>query len=120
MTSPSHVYCSLGLRLDRSFWAPDSCGWVPPRDCSRAFKDSEARISQRDRRDRKRLRGTAHRLTWLVRDDWSLAWTTCGGYVLGPPLGRWEDYPKSRRTRQREKRWRMREERKKWEERKET
>jgi hypothetical protein len=101
---PSHVYCRDRQRLTRSYYTPDSTGWRPDRPSPRGWKEDESRLSRKERLVRKRALGHHKRMTWLAQNYWSLAWTTCGHHVLGPPLGTWEQYPRSKRMRQRDAR----------------
>jgi hypothetical protein len=99
-----HYFCRRGQRVSRSYYAPDESGWIPNRPAPRSRKDDEGRYARQDRRDRKRALGQHMRCTWLAQNMWSVEWTTCGGWVLGPSLGTWDQYPRSKKMRQREAR----------------
>lgn len=100
----THYFCFRRRRISLSWYAPDATGWVPKRPTSTRYKKREARYARKLRRNKKRQLGHHMRNLWLARDYRSLEWTTCGEWVLGPPLGTWEEYPRSKRTRQREAR----------------
>lgn len=42
------------------------------------------------------------RCTWEAQGFRSPEWTTCGGFILGPPRGTWAQYPRSKGMRQRD------------------
>lgn len=84
---PTHYRCSKGQRIALNWYAPDCCGWVPPRPTERFIKEDEADYSRKERIYRKRACGHHMRNTYLAMDCRSLEWTTCGGWVLGPPHG---------------------------------
>lgn len=101
---PSHVRCLHGQRIPLSYYSPDSSGWRPDRPSPRDWKEDEAKCSRKERRDRKRALGHHMRNTWLAENQYSLEWTTCGCWVLGPPKGTWAQYPRSKTMKQRDAR----------------
>ncbi len=94
----------------RTFYSPDirEDAELGCRRYSRAWKTNEARYSRRERIAAKRARGRHMLRTWMASGRRSLEWTTCGGWVWGPPKGEWKDYPKGKGQRQREARQRNR------------
>ncbi len=92
---------------ERSYYKPHLTGMgedYNQRRISREWKTEEARFSRRAGRDWRRKRDHHMRCTYLAMGYYSLEWTTCGGWVLGPPRGEWKDYPTSKRFRQQKKR----------------